>query len=68
MVKMEVQRLPDLNIPRAGHAVFVVNGELTVVGGHTSGFVPTATAEYYSGGEWPSCRLHTLTIRDSACR
>ena len=32
--------------------MFVVNGELTVVGGHTSGFVPTATAEYYSGSEW----------------
>ena len=51
-LKMEVKRLPDLNVPRAGHAVFVANGELTVVGGHTSGFVPTATAEYYSDGEW----------------
>ena len=46
------ERLPDLNIPRADHSVFVVGGEPTVVGGHTDGFVPTATAEYFSYGEW----------------
>ena len=51
-VKLQVERLPDLNIPRGDHSVFVANGEPTVVGGHTNGFVPTATAEYYSNGEW----------------
>ena len=51
-VKLQVERLPDLHIPRGDASVFVVNGEPTVVGGHTSGFVPTATAEYYSNGEW----------------
>lgn len=51
-VKLQAVRLPDLNIPRSGHTLFVVNGEPTVVGGHTDGFVPTATAEYYSNGEW----------------
>ena len=50
--KLKAVRLPDLNVPRAGHSVFVVNGEPTLVGGHTSGFVPTATAEYYRDGEW----------------
>lgn len=50
--KMEMERLPDLNIPRAGHSLFCVNGELTVAGGHTNGFVPTPTAEYYKDGEW----------------
>ena len=50
--KIEVERLPDLNIPRAGHSVFYVNGELTVTGGHTAGFVPTATAEYFKDGKW----------------
>ena len=49
---MKVRRLPDLNVPRTGHAAFCVNGEVTVVGGHTSGFVPTQTAEYYAGGKW----------------
>ena len=46
------QRLPDLNIPREGHAVFCAGGELVVAGGHTNGFVPTATAEYLRDGEW----------------
>ncbi len=51
-VRIEVEQLPDLNIPRAGHEVFCVNGELTVAGGHTNGFVPTPTAEYLKDGEW----------------
>lgn len=57
VVKIEVEQLPDLNIPRAGHALFYANGELTVAGGHTSGFVPTPTAEYYKDGEW-----HTMPM------
>ncbi|MBQ8095915.1 MAG: helix-turn-helix domain-containing protein [Prevotella sp.] len=51
-VKIEAERLPDLNIARSGHAVFCVNGEPTVVGGHTTNFLPTATAEYYEDGKW----------------
>lgn len=51
-VKLQVEQLPDLNIPRAGHSLFFVNGELTVAGGHTDGFVPTPTAEHYKDGEW----------------
>lgn len=54
-VPMRYERLPDLNIPRAGHQAFVANGELVVVGGHTTGFIRTATAEYFSEGVW-----HTL--------
>ena len=50
--KIEAERLPDMNLPRSGHNVFYANGELTVVGGHTSGFVMTPTAEYFSNGEW----------------
>lgn len=51
-VWIQPDRLPDLNIPRAGHSVFYANGELMVAGGHTSGFIPTPTAEYYSDGMW----------------
>lgn len=50
--KIEVERLPDLNIPRGGHSLFCVNGEITVAGGHTNGFVPTPTAEYLKDGKW----------------
>lgn len=51
-IPMKWEHLPDLNIPRAGHRFFVANGEMVVVGGHTDGFVRTATAEYYKNGEW----------------
>ena len=51
-VKLQPQQLPDLNIPRVGHSVFVINGEPTVVGGHTTSFVPTATAEFFRDGQW----------------
>lgn len=46
------ERLPDMNVPRSGHNVFYANGELTVAGGHTSGYVMTPTAEYFSNGSW----------------
>ena len=52
MVRIQPERLPNLNIPRYSHATFLVNGELTVAGGHTSGFIPTPTAEYLKDGEW----------------
>ena len=51
-IKLEAERLPDMNIARAGHELFYVNGELVAAGGHTNGFVPTQTAEYYKDGEW----------------
>ena len=50
--RIEAVRLPDMNLPRAAHNVFYANGELTVVGGHTLGFVMTPTAEYFSEGQW----------------
>lgn len=61
IVRMQVERLPDLNVPRIGHSVMVVNGEPTVFGGHTTGFVPTKTAEYYRDGAWhlmPMAYIH----------
>ena len=57
VIKIETERLPDLNISRAGHALFYGNGELTVAGGHTDGFVPTPTAEYFSDGEWHTMHM-----------
>ena len=49
---VHVEQLPSLNIPRSGHALLEIGGELTVIGGHTTGFVPTATAEYLKDGKW----------------
>ncbi len=62
--KVEVERLPQLNIPRTGHHTFFVGGEALVVGGHTSGFVLTKTAEYYKGGRWHL--LNTVYAHDHA--
>lgn len=50
--EMTVDRLPDLNLPRSGHVLVDLDGELTVIGGHTTGFVLTETAEYYKNGRW----------------
>ena len=55
LVWIDVERLPSLNTPRVGHSTLYINDELMVVGGHTNGFVPTATAEYLKDGQW-----HTL--------
>jgi AraC-like DNA-binding protein len=52
VIKIEAERLPDLNIPRYGYNLFCLNGEPTVIGGHTSGFVLTPTAEYFKDGKW----------------
>ena len=52
-VKMAVERLPDLNTPRAGCAVALgPDGMPVVFGGHMTGFVLTQTAEYYADGAW----------------
>ena len=50
--KVQVERLPDLNIPRSGGHMLVINDIPYVFGGHTSGFIPTPTAEYFENGEW----------------
>lgn len=60
---MRWEKLPDLNIPRAGHQMFVSGDEMVVVGGHTEGFIRTATAEYFSDGAWHT--LKTLYPHDN---
>lgn len=57
MERLNITKLPSLNIPRAGHQLFYVNGEYVVAGGHTDGFVPTPTAEYFKDGEWHSMQM-----------
>lgn len=50
---VKVERLPDMQVPRAGHAFFTPDGDVLVaVGGHTTGFVRTQTAEVYKNGRW----------------
>jgi len=50
--KIELERLPDMKTPRAAGIVFCDGDEIHVLGGHTTGFLPTNTAEYYKNGVW----------------
>ena len=54
---MTVERLPDLNTPRGNHRTFVIGDEIVVLGGHTEGFKPLETGEYYADGSW-----HTMSM------
>lgn len=56
--EMPVEALPGLNIPRMSHSLFAVGDELVVIGGHTTGFIPTKTAEYLNGGKWRLVETH----------
>ena len=49
---MAAKRLPDMNEARGGHALVWADNHILAVGGHTTGFVPTSTAEYYESGRW----------------
>ena len=53
---MTTKRLPDMNEARSGHALVWAGDHILAIGGHTTGFIPTATAEYYENGRW-----HTIT-------
>ena len=55
--RMSVERLPDLQAPRGSHRTLVFGDEIVVLGGHTDGFKPLETAEYYADGAW-----HTVSM------
>lgn len=49
---LRVERLPSLHVARHGHTTLATNQGILVVGGHTTDFVPTPTAEWLYDGEW----------------
>lgn len=49
---ISVECLPDMGIPRAGHQLLWTGDALVAIGGHTTGFVITRTAEAYKDGRW----------------
>jgi len=51
-VRMDCERLPDMNESRHGHLLLDLNGEFTAIGGHSVGFVNTRSAEYFKNGQW----------------
>lgn len=52
-----------MNEPRSGHALVWAGDHILAVGGHTTGFVPVSTAEYYQNGRWHS--VNTLYPHDT---
>ena len=50
--ELTVEWLPEMPLARASHLRFAPEGEITVVGGHTSGYLPTQSACYYVDGAW----------------
>ena len=58
-VKVETRQLSPLNTPRSAHVLLTLeNGEVLAIGGHTHGFVPAGTAEYFDGREWREIPLN----------
>ena len=52
--------LPGMNTARMSHVCFATeSGDIVVVGGHTTGFYPTATAERLHDGSWESITIGT---------
>ena len=52
---LKYERLPNMLTPRLMHQAFATSdGGLVIVGGHTTGFVPSKTAERYKDGKWQS--------------
>ena len=62
-VPMATKRLPNMNEARSGHALVWAGDHILAIGGHTTGFVPTSTAEYYEDGRWHS--IPTLYPHDT---
>lgn len=61
-VRMESERLADMLTPRADFVLYpMANGEILAAGGHTTGFSPTSSAEYYKDGAWVA--LDGMTAR-----
>ena len=49
---LQYEKIADMNKPRVLHQTFAVGDALVVVGGRTTGFESTPTAEIYQNGQW----------------
>jgi len=62
-VPMPARQMPSMLSPRSAHGLCELDGEWTVFGGHTSGFVREGSAEYYARGKWH--RMEMLYAHDT---
>lgn len=55
---LKYETLPDMQTPRRGHVCFATtDGDIVAVGGHTTGFKLTSTAERLHNGQWESVSI-----------
>ena len=55
---LQYELLPDMQTPRRGHVCFATaDGDIVAVGGHTTGFKLTSTAERLHNGQWESVSI-----------
>ena len=57
LVRMDYEKLSDLQTPRCAHIVVTSGDDIFAFGGHTKSFVPVATAECFSGGKWQTLKM-----------
>lgn len=55
---LQYETLPDMQVPRRGHVAFATaDGDIVAVGGHTTNFNLTTTAERLHNGVWESINI-----------
>jgi len=54
---LRYEKLPDMNQPRMNHQTFATANGLMIVGGHSTDFALTKTAEIYQNGKWNTLNL-----------
>ena len=73
--QLQVERLPDMSVPRAFPTTVVSpDGSIYVLGGYTTGFVPLSSAEVFRDGNWrdlpsmnyPHAGAFSLTLKDGS--
>lgn len=64
MVKMEWERLPDMNVARGDFNMFVCGNDVVAVGGHVYDFDTTCSVEIFKDGAWheanPTNSVHDM--------
>lgn len=54
---LEYEKIADMQTPRIGHQIFPSGDGFVVVGGHTTNFELTSTAEIYENGSWKNISI-----------
>ena len=59
---LQYEKIADMKTPRVLHQTFAVGDALVVVGGQTTGFESTPTAEIYQNGQWRDVSIRSAHV------